>query len=207
VVTEAALRLRIWAMTAATLRGQLIHLAELATLPGHTFAVLPFSVPCPVQPAGFQLYDRDLVVVETTAGVLQLTEPDAVARYSRWLCTHIRTACRREMNIRAAQPRSKRSLVHLTSSWTRMCAQSLLGSRHTLAPPVAAEPSSAGRHLCQRALTGLDQVMKRSALEPRVDIAIRSKIRRPSSPQDRHSRAAVLKLRGSCITAPRRPWE
>ena len=47
--------------------------------------MLPFSVPCPVQPAGFQLYDRDLVVVETTAGVLQLTEPDAVARYSRWL--------------------------------------------------------------------------------------------------------------------------
>jgi hypothetical protein len=65
-------------MTAATLRGQLTHVAELATLPGHTFGVLPFAVPCPVQPSGFQLYDRDLVVVETLAGVLELTEPDAV---------------------------------------------------------------------------------------------------------------------------------
>jgi transcriptional regulator with XRE-family HTH domain len=86
VVTEAALRLRIGAVTADTLRGQLIHLAELATLPGHTFGVIPFSAQCPVEPAsGFHLYDHDLVVVETTAGVLQLTEPEDVARYSRWL--------------------------------------------------------------------------------------------------------------------------
>jgi hypothetical protein len=86
VVTEAALRMRIGAMTTATLHGQLTHLAELATLPGHTFAVLPFTAPCPVEPiSGFQLYDRDLVRVETIAGVLQLTDPDTVARYSRWL--------------------------------------------------------------------------------------------------------------------------
>jgi hypothetical protein len=86
IVTEAALRLRIGAMTTATLQGQLTHLAELATLPGHTFGVLPFTVPCPVEPAsGFQLYDRDLVRVETIAGVLQLTDPEAVSRYSRWL--------------------------------------------------------------------------------------------------------------------------
>jgi transcriptional regulator with XRE-family HTH domain len=86
VVTEAALRLRIGAMTTATLQGQLTHLSELATLPGHTFGVLPFTVACPVEPAsGFQLYDRDLVRVETIAGVLQLTDPEAVARYSRWL--------------------------------------------------------------------------------------------------------------------------
>jgi transcriptional regulator with XRE-family HTH domain len=86
VVTEGALRLRIGAMTTATLRGQLTHVAELATLPGHTFGVLPFTVPCPVEPAsGFQLYDRDLVRVETIAGTLQLTDPDTVARYSRWL--------------------------------------------------------------------------------------------------------------------------
>jgi transcriptional regulator with XRE-family HTH domain len=86
IVTEAALRLRIGAMTTATLHGQLTHLAELATLPGHTFAVLPFTTPCPVEPAsGFQLYDRDLVRVETVAGVLQITDPDTVTRYSRWL--------------------------------------------------------------------------------------------------------------------------
>ncbi len=86
VITEAALRLRIGAMTTATLQGQLTHLAELATLPGHTFGVLPFTVPCPVEPAsGFQLYDRDLVRVETIAGTLQITDPDVVARYSGWL--------------------------------------------------------------------------------------------------------------------------
>lgn len=86
VVTEAALRLRIGVMTATTLRGQLTHLAELATLPGHTFGVVPFTAPCPVEPiSGFQLYDRDLVRVETIAGVHQLTDPDAVARYGRWL--------------------------------------------------------------------------------------------------------------------------
>jgi transcriptional regulator with XRE-family HTH domain len=85
VVTEAALRLRIGAISTATLRGQLTHLAELATLSRHTFGVLPFTSQCPAQPSGFSLYDRDLVCVETTAGVLHLTDPDAVARYSRWL--------------------------------------------------------------------------------------------------------------------------
>jgi transcriptional regulator with XRE-family HTH domain len=85
VVTEAALRLRIGAISTATLRGQLIHLAELATLPRHTFSVLPFTSQCPAQPSGFSIYDRDLVCVETIAGVLQLTDPEAVSRYSRWL--------------------------------------------------------------------------------------------------------------------------
>src|SRR5687767_8309717 len=47
------------------------------------FGVLPFTVPCPVEPAsGFQLYDRDLVRVETIAGTLQITDPAVVARYS-----------------------------------------------------------------------------------------------------------------------------
>jgi transcriptional regulator with XRE-family HTH domain len=85
VVGEAALRIRFGRMTLRTLRGQLDHLAELATLPRHTFAVVPFSTPVPIAASGFCLYDRDLVVVETVAGDLQLTEPDAVARYSRWL--------------------------------------------------------------------------------------------------------------------------
>ena len=39
-----------------------------------------------LEPAsGFQLYDRDLIRVETIAGTLQLTDPEAVTRYSRWL--------------------------------------------------------------------------------------------------------------------------
>ncbi len=85
VVTEAVLRTRFGGMSTRTLRHQLERLAELATLPRHTFGVIPFSVAMPVAAAEFALYDRDLVVIETVAGDLQLTEPDAVARYSRWL--------------------------------------------------------------------------------------------------------------------------
>lgn len=85
VVSEAVLRTRYGATTVGTLCGQLAHLAELATLPRHTFGVIPFSHGFPVTAAEFSLYDRDLVVVETIAGDLQLTEPDVVARYARWL--------------------------------------------------------------------------------------------------------------------------
>jgi transcriptional regulator with XRE-family HTH domain len=83
VVTEAALRLRIGAVTATTMRAQLTHLAELATLPGHTFGVIPFTTPCPVPPANFALFDRKLVRIETAGGVLQLTDDDSIARYAR----------------------------------------------------------------------------------------------------------------------------
>lgn len=83
VVTEAALRLRIGAVTPNTMRGQLTHLAEVATLPGHTFGVIPFSIQCPVPPANFALYDRKLVRIETAGGVLQLTDDESIARYAR----------------------------------------------------------------------------------------------------------------------------
>lgn len=86
VVGEAALRTRIGGMSTATLRAQLAHLAEMAELPGHTFGVIPFSVITPFTPlSGWSMYDRDLVVIETLDGSLQITEPDALARYSRWL--------------------------------------------------------------------------------------------------------------------------
>lgn len=86
IVGEATLRTRIGQMTTVTLRRQLVHLAEMAILPGHTFGVVPFTVNSPVTPAsGWALFDRDLVRIETIGGVLQLTEPDVVARYSRWL--------------------------------------------------------------------------------------------------------------------------
>lgn len=86
VVGEAALRTRMGRMTISTLRGQLGQLVELAELPGHVFGVVPFSAISPFPPAsGWSMYDRDLVVVESLAGSLQITEPEAVARYSRWL--------------------------------------------------------------------------------------------------------------------------
>lgn len=93
VVTEAALRLRTGSMTISTLRGQLLHLAELATLPAHTFGVLPFATACPVpSAAGFGLYDRELVRVETPAGYLEFTEPEVVTRYGQWLDRLVDTA-------------------------------------------------------------------------------------------------------------------
>ena len=68
------------------MRGQLEHLAETATLPGHELGVVPFGVASPVAPAsGFVLYDDDLAVVETLGGRLQISDPDLVARYARWL--------------------------------------------------------------------------------------------------------------------------
>lgn len=86
VVGEAALRTRIGSMSIATLRNQLTQLAELASVPHHVFGVIPFSVPTPIASiSGWELYDKDLVVVETLGGDLQITEPEAVARYSRWL--------------------------------------------------------------------------------------------------------------------------
>lgn len=85
VVTEAALRLRFGAITSTTMRGQLGHLADLATLSAHTFGVIPFAVTCPVMPSNFAMFDRDLVRIETAGGTLQLTDSDALARYARWL--------------------------------------------------------------------------------------------------------------------------
>jgi Domain of unknown function (DUF5753) len=86
IVGEAALRTRVGGVTVETMRGQLEHLAETASIPGHEFGVVPFSVASPVAPASsFMLYDNDLVVVETLSGRLQITDPETIARYVRWL--------------------------------------------------------------------------------------------------------------------------
>jgi transcriptional regulator with XRE-family HTH domain len=86
VVGEAALRTRIGGMSVPTLRAQLQHLVEMSELPGHTFGVIPFSAITPFTPlSGWAMYDRDLVVIETLDGSIQLTEPTVLARYSRWL--------------------------------------------------------------------------------------------------------------------------
>lgn len=83
IVGEAALHMRFGPMTTATLRAQLLHLAQMSSLPGHTFAVVPFRVGSPVEPFGFALYDHDLVRVETSNGVVQISDPEAVARHVR----------------------------------------------------------------------------------------------------------------------------
>jgi transcriptional regulator with XRE-family HTH domain len=83
IVGEAALHMRFGPMTTETLRAQLRYLAQMASLPSHTFAVVPFRVGSPVEPFGFALYDHDLVRVETSNGVVQISDPDAVARHVR----------------------------------------------------------------------------------------------------------------------------
>jgi Domain of unknown function (DUF5753) len=86
VIGEAVLHTRVGKVTAETMRGQLAHLAETATLPGHELGIVPFAVASPIAPAsGFVLYDDDLAVVETLGGRLQITDPDMIARYARWL--------------------------------------------------------------------------------------------------------------------------
>jgi len=86
VLGEAVLRTRVGKVAVETMRGQLEHLAETATLAGHELGIVPFAVASPVAPAsGFVLYDNDLAVVETLAGRLQISDPDVVARYARWL--------------------------------------------------------------------------------------------------------------------------
>lgn len=84
VLGEAALRARIGTQDDDTMRQQLAHLAELATLPGHEFGIVPFTSPSPIEPgSGFCVYDADLVVIETLGGDLQINDPAEVARYTR----------------------------------------------------------------------------------------------------------------------------
>jgi hypothetical protein len=86
ILGEAVLHTRVGKVTAETMAGQLAHLAETATMPGHELGIVPFAIPSPVAPAsGFVLYDTDLAVVETLGGRLQITEPDMIGRYTRWL--------------------------------------------------------------------------------------------------------------------------
>jgi hypothetical protein len=86
VLGEAVLHTRVGKVTTATMAGQLAHLAETATMPGHELGIVPFAMASPVAPAsGFVLYDGDLAVVETLGGRLQITDPNMIARYARWL--------------------------------------------------------------------------------------------------------------------------
>lgn len=86
VLGEAVLHTRVGKVTVETMAGQLMHLAETATMPGHELSIIPFAIASPIAPAsGFVLYDQDLVVVETLSGRLQITDPEMIIRYGRWL--------------------------------------------------------------------------------------------------------------------------
>lgn len=86
VLGEAALRTRVRSVSVATMRAQLLHIAESASIPKHELAIVPFSVALPVEAvSGFVIYDSDLVVIETLGGDLQIAEPELIARYHRWL--------------------------------------------------------------------------------------------------------------------------
>ena len=66
------------------MRHQVAHIARLAeTLTHALVAVVPFSR-CPVLPLhGWEQRDN-IVSIETTAGDLEIADPDDVARYERW---------------------------------------------------------------------------------------------------------------------------
>lgn len=83
VMLEGALRVR--AVSAPTLVGQLDRLMAVSGLPSLELSVIPFDAAVPVWPlSGFRLYD-DLVIVESIDGENQLAEADDVARYEKYL--------------------------------------------------------------------------------------------------------------------------
>lgn len=81
VMGEAALHTSVG--TFGTLIGQLDRLTTLAELPGVELGIVPFTTPMLPVP-GFDLYDADLVVVETLTGEQRLDEPQEVAQYVRF---------------------------------------------------------------------------------------------------------------------------
>ena len=83
VLPESALHLRV-ANDPAVMRAQADRLLSLDTLPNVSIAVLPFSVPIPVYPTAFVIYEipgEPLVVVETLTDELVLGEDREVAAY------------------------------------------------------------------------------------------------------------------------------
>ena len=83
VMLEGALRCRV--VSAPTLAGQLDRLMAVSGLSSLELGIIPFETAVPVFPlSGFRLYD-DLVIVESIVGEQQLTEPDDVARYEKYL--------------------------------------------------------------------------------------------------------------------------
>ena len=83
VMLEGALMSRVVAVPVLT--AQLIRLIDLAGLPTLKLSIIPFSASLQVWPlSGFRLYD-DLVIVESLLGEQQLSEPEDVSRYEKYL--------------------------------------------------------------------------------------------------------------------------
>lgn len=82
LVTEAVLRYRF--CPADVMIGQLDRLISASTLPNALLGVIPFGAEYRFAPHhGFALYDRRLVLVETIAAELSLTQPHEIALYGK----------------------------------------------------------------------------------------------------------------------------
>lgn len=83
VIEEPVLRYRV--CDPAILRGQLLHLRDVAGLPQVRLGVIPVHADrCTALPReGFVMFDADLVTVELVSGVLSVTQPRQIAMYLR----------------------------------------------------------------------------------------------------------------------------
>lgn len=80
VLLEGALRCRL--CTPATLLGQLDRLVVLLGLPSLELGIIPFTSQMPVYPlSGFDLYDNDVLSVETVIGETWVNDSAEVAKY------------------------------------------------------------------------------------------------------------------------------
>jgi hypothetical protein len=80
VLLEGALRCRV--CTPATLLDQLDRLLVLLRLPSLELGIIPFTAQMPVFPlSGFDLYDSDVLSVETVASETWVSDPVEVSKY------------------------------------------------------------------------------------------------------------------------------
>jgi transcriptional regulator with XRE-family HTH domain len=80
VLLEGALRCRV--CKPATLLGQLDRLLVLLELPSLELGIIPFTTQLPVFPlSGFDLYDSDVLSVETVASETWISDPVEVSKY------------------------------------------------------------------------------------------------------------------------------
>lgn len=78
LITETVLRYT--SVPPEVMIGQLGHLIEVTTQPRLHFGIVPFGIRLPVMPEhGFNLLDDRMVLVETIAAELRLTQPREVA--------------------------------------------------------------------------------------------------------------------------------
>jgi hypothetical protein len=83
VILEGALYTRV--CSPETLAGQLDRLIAVTSLPTVEFGIIPFSGFVPVFPIGmFQIYDTELVAIESLTGEQQVNEPEQIALYDRF---------------------------------------------------------------------------------------------------------------------------